>query len=271
MSLCCSIPAELPDDVPQRVPGHCNPEEFPSTPWPCCFQHHAAMAQKGLDPVPGCEQSPVLSRSFLGSMTLRGEIQSLRPRGSAAGDRQHCPTLKAERRLSKYPYHPPVPCPSPVPFPVPVLALLGADAVPGPQQHRGSSTPGTGWVPGQPSSLGASPARSALHPQPPAELVTLLPMPAERGEMVLGERLAHPASPAPSRSSASSALPQLGWSWQHCAVVLPLALLWHGAEECPHARPSSEHPGSPLSPSCRPHLGLRRVSLSAHKRSEASE
>lgn len=35
--------------------------------------------ERRLDPVPGCKQSAVLSRSFLGSLTLRGEIQSLRP------------------------------------------------------------------------------------------------------------------------------------------------------------------------------------------------
>lgn len=75
-----------------------------------------------------------------------------------------------------------------------------------------------------------------------------------------------PSSPAPSCSLASSALPQLGWPWQCCSCQ-PHS----GTEQSLCVQPSSEHPGSPLSLSCRPHLGLRCVNLSAHKRSEASE
>lgn len=84
----------------------------------------------------------------------------------------------------------------------------------------------------------------------------------------LWERLAHPILSRTSRSPASAALPQLGWPWQRRAVLLPPR---HGAEEHPCTRLSSDHPGSPLSPSCGPYPGLRRVPPSARKRSEASE
>lgn len=70
LSLCRSVPAEPPGNVPQWVLGHHMAKE--SLPQDLRVPLLAAPRRLGrIGPVPGCEQRPVLPRCFLGSLAGR--------------------------------------------------------------------------------------------------------------------------------------------------------------------------------------------------------